>query len=127
LTRNRSLPQLQICNDDEYSDLFLDELGSVFNIVKPTIMFSSITNYGKLERVLPPSNEIIVFDSDEKLDISRPYIKFSQLTESTKTYTKVKNRPEDVVFILYSSGTTDLPKGVTLMHKNWVFVIRIFL
>ena len=28
--------------------------------------------------------------------------------------------PDDAVFLPYSSGTTGVPKGVMLTHRNWV-------
>lgn len=46
-------------------------------------------------------------------------IDFHQFVDTKVDYPEIKlGKPEDVVLMPYSSGTTGLPKGVELTHKN---------
>lgn len=40
---------------------------------------------------------------------------------------EVKIKPEDLIYIMYTSGTTGVPKGVAIMHKNVVRLIESFI
>ena len=74
----------------------------------------------KMQTVCPMCT-FIVFESEKVSDVTAYSMKFSQLVESNETYVPVKNLPDDVAFILYSSGTTGLPKAVMVTHRNIVF------
>jgi len=68
-----------------------------------------------------PENRIILIGSSQ--DISRRHRHFTsiQSTGYTGQYAKTPIRPkEDLAFLVYSSGTTGLPKGVCLTHHNIV-------
>ncbi|XP_034832839.1 uncharacterized protein [Maniola hyperantus] len=60
------------------------------------------------------------------IEKSRPEetVSFKELINDThvdkNVLKEVKRSPQDVSFLLYSSGTTGLPKAVELMHKNIV-------
>ena len=58
---------------------------------------------------------VITFDSAEGASIP-----FTRLLDESGTHSRVTIDPTDIVALPYSSGTTGLPKGVMLTHRNLV-------
>ncbi|MFX1358446.1 MAG: AMP-binding protein [Promethearchaeota archaeon] len=81
----------------------------LYNIVNAV---NKITNF----------KNIIIIESEEKKDIPNGTIGWSQLINNTKSNPPNYNfnTKEDLAALVYTSGTTGLPKGTMLTHYNMV-------
>lgn len=63
---------------------------------------------------------VVAFDEPRSTSSAQPTLAFSALAATDRTVPPVAIAPEDLVALPYSSGTTGLPKGVMLTHRNLV-------
>ncbi|TKY54585.1 4-coumarate--CoA ligase 1 [Spatholobus suberectus] len=83
-----------------------------------------ITQAAYVEKIksFAENNDVMVMCIDSSEDGS--VLKFSTLTNADETEAPaVKISPDDVVALPFSSGTSGLPKGVMLSHKNLVTTV----
>lgn len=67
-----------------------------------------------------PSSRILLIGNEKHSDVIH-FIDFLSDARFTKPTDRIINSPRDTACILYSSGTTGLPKGVLTTHRNTVF------
>ncbi|XP_056638517.1 luciferin 4-monooxygenase-like [Diorhabda sublineata] len=104
------------------------ELEHTLNITMPKIVFCSkalACKYLKLKNKLTFIEQIVVIDSNEEITGTKSINKFVSDILKGKTLSNHSlpfdgDPKESIAFILSSSGTTGLPKGVMLTHFNLV-------
>lgn len=105
------------------------ELKHTLNITKPKIAFCSkrvTQRYLKLKKEMSFLETIIVIDTDDVIEGTISMNEFVRSKMNGRTVTPHNFLPFDgdsmdsVAFVLCSSGTTGLPKGVMLTHQNIV-------
>lgn len=91
-------------------NLTTDVIGYIISETKPKLVITNTVYLKRLQGVEPGNNEYGVIDIDHLAE-DKPLSE----TDFTEELSKDGSLP---ALILYTSGTTRMPKGVTLTHKN---------
>lgn len=108
-----------------YPTISDQELAYILSETEIKIVFVSGTVlYAKVQKVLKDillDAKVYTFDNvPDALHFNNLKEKAVNVSDEQLETLKVKVNPDDIATIIYTSGTTDVPKGVMLTHKNLV-------
>lgn len=95
--------------------------GCIAHLISPNISELNLNDQ------LRSSNSKLIIGSKPlitKTDIDIETADFNTLSKYSKTDERKEVLPNDVAYLIYTSGTTSKPKGVAVSHANSVFTIR---
>ncbi|KAK9138482.1 hypothetical protein Sjap_009076 [Stephania japonica] len=129
-TRSSVEELLQVYNHSESVALIVDN-PDLFNKVSETFISKALIRFvvllwGEKSSLESAGMEnIAIFDYRDIIDLGRDSRKaLSDSHEKDKNYTYEPISSDDVATLVYTSGTTGIPKGVMLTHRNLLHQIK---
>lgn len=95
------------CQNWRQSDM---ELAHCLTLVSPRLVFCSSTQAQRAEALVPEKTRTFVFGEGYE----------SLLAQASDAMPPDAAQPEDILTILYTSGTTGLPKGAAISHRAMI-------
>ncbi|XP_056631183.1 long-chain-fatty-acid--CoA ligase 4-like isoform X2 [Diorhabda sublineata] len=124
-----------------YATLGTDGIAHAINETEVQVVITSFDLMAKFKNILPltPKVKTIVYMEDqlrnlnkedwtEYLAIGLQIISFNSVTElgTTSDVETIQATPDDIAIIMYTSGSTGVPKGVQLTHRNMIASVKAF-
>ncbi|CAH1286121.1 unnamed protein product [Diabrotica balteata] len=123
-----------------YATLGDDAIAHAINETEVDIVITSFSLLPKFKHVLQmtPNVKKLVYMEDQIKNLSQEerdsfksgvqIITFDEVTQmgASSNITEVKPTADDIAIIMYTSGSTGIPKGVKLTHKNMIASVKAF-
>lgn len=122
--------QIGAINVPIYDSTSAYDIQYIFNHAEVKLCFvSNFDLYKKITNLkpnIPSLQRIISFDKNPEIDCYQDALSLGETLNNNKELELIKNAIEgtDLATIIYTSGTTDKPKGVMLTHENILSNIR---
>ncbi|GBL78520.1 Long-chain-fatty-acid--CoA ligase 3 [Araneus ventricosus] len=120
-----------------YTTLGADGIVHGITETEVTHIITSPEQIPELKKILPrvPTVSHLIYMGEKRPDVedgipnSVKTLSFSEMESSTKDSSEVSftpPKPEDLAILMYTSGSTGIPKGVMITHKNVIITVKGF-
>ncbi|CAG9854670.1 unnamed protein product [Phyllotreta striolata] len=120
-----------------YVTLGDEAIAHAINETEVEVIITSFALLPKFKNILnmTPNVKTLIYMEDqlEKLENASGYkedvtiVAFDDVIQDATDVEELRPGPEDTAIIMYTSGSTGIPKGVKLLHKNMVASVKAFM